>query len=79
MPVHNVTPILNVSNIVESQAWFEKLGWTPGFTWPEDDGEPGFGAVCSGKAEIFLCRGGQGSRGTSCRAFPAMMLRTAFG
>jgi catechol 2,3-dioxygenase-like lactoylglutathione lyase family enzyme len=64
MPVQNVTPILNVSNVLESQAWFEALGWRRGFTWPDDDANPGFGAVCSEKAEIFLCRGGQGSRGT---------------
>lgn len=25
--VKRLTPILNVSNIVESFAWFEKLGW----------------------------------------------------
>ena len=27
MLAHAVTPILNVSDIVESFAWFEKLGW----------------------------------------------------
>jgi catechol 2,3-dioxygenase-like lactoylglutathione lyase family enzyme len=64
MPVQNLTPILNVSSVSESQKWFEALGWQRGFTWPDGDPEPGFGAVCSEKAEIFLCRGGQGSRGT---------------
>jgi hypothetical protein len=64
MPVQNVTPILNVSNVLESQNWFEALGWQRGFIWPDGDANPGFGAVCSEKAEIFLCRGGQGSRGT---------------
>src|SRR5690349_3086083 len=64
MPVHATTPILNVSNIPESIGWFERLGWRRGFTWPEGDADPGFGSVCSGKAEIFLCRGAQGSRGT---------------
>jgi catechol 2,3-dioxygenase-like lactoylglutathione lyase family enzyme len=63
MPVTATTPILNVSNIPESIAWFEKLGWRRGFTWPEDAADPGFGSVCSEKAEIFLCRGAQGSRG----------------
>lgn len=70
MPVQNVTPILNVSNVIESQAWFEALGWRRGFTWPDGDPDPGFGAVCSEKAEIFLCRGAQGSRGTVTPKFP---------
>jgi len=64
MPVQNVTPILNVSSVAESIAWFMKLGWTQGFVWPEGSKDPNFGSVCSEKAEIFLCRGAQGSRGT---------------
>ncbi|MBL8548181.1 MAG: hypothetical protein JNL81_17095 [Hyphomonadaceae bacterium] len=70
MPVQQLTPILNVSSIVESQKWFEALGWRRGFIWPDGDAEPGFGAVCSEKAEIFLCRGAQGSRGTIMPKFP---------
>ena len=70
MPVENVTPILNVSNVLESIAWFEKLGWRKGFVWPADDAEPGFGSVSSVKAEIFLCRDGQGSKGTIMPRFP---------
>src|SRR6185436_4857402 len=61
MPVQNLTPILNVTNIPDSMAWFEKLGWRKGFVWPDASEAPGFGSVCSGKAEIFLCHGGQGS------------------
>jgi len=57
-----VTPILNVSNIEQSALWFEKLGWTRGFSWGSP---PTFGAVCSGEFEIFLCRGAQGGRGKS--------------
>lgn len=60
MIVKRLTPILNVSNIVESFAWFEKLGWTKGWEWGDP---PTFGGVCSGHAEIFLCQDGQGSRG----------------
>ena len=56
MIAHGVTPILNVSNIVESFAWFEKLGWD----WGDP---PTFGGVCSGECQIFLCQGGQGGRG----------------
>ena len=60
MNVQGLTPILNVSNIAESFAWFEKLGWEKAWDW----GDPAtFGAVCNGKSEIFLCQGGQGSRG----------------
>ena len=33
MDAKAVTPILNVSDIVESFAWFEKLGWKKGFDW----------------------------------------------
>jgi catechol 2,3-dioxygenase-like lactoylglutathione lyase family enzyme len=70
MPVQQLTPILNVSDVLESQKWFEALGWQRGFTWPHDDPAPGFGAVCTEKAEIFLCRGAQGSRGTTMPKFP---------
>jgi hypothetical protein len=31
--VHALTPILNVSDVPASIAWFERLGWTRGFTW----------------------------------------------
>lgn len=62
MLAHAVTPILNVSNIAESFAWFEKLGWKKGWDWGDP---PTFGGVCSGKVEIFLCQGAQGGRGKS--------------
>jgi catechol 2,3-dioxygenase-like lactoylglutathione lyase family enzyme len=63
--VERVVPILNVSDIRESFAWFEKLGWRKGFVWNPDaaDTGPGFGSVESAECEIFLCRDGQGSRG----------------
>lgn len=60
MHVHGLTPILNVSDIEQSFAWFAKFGWRKGFVWGEP---PSFGSVCAGKCEIFLCRGAQGSRG----------------
>jgi len=60
MIVHRVTPILNVSDMDASFAWFAKLGWKELWRW----GDPtGFGAVGSGPCEIFMCRGGQGGRG----------------
>jgi len=60
MNLQGLTPILNVSNMAESFAWFEKLGWEKAWDW----GDPAtFGAVCNGKSQIFLCQGGQGSRG----------------
>ena len=69
MPVRAVTPILNVSNVEASVDWFGKLGWRVGFLWPNGGREVAtFGSVCSGEgeasAEIFLCLGAQGSRGT---------------
>jgi len=60
MQAKALTPILNVSNIQESFAWFERLGWKKGFEWGTP---PTFGSVCSGKTEIFLCEDGQGGRG----------------
>jgi len=60
MKVVALTPILNVSNFSASISWFEKLGWKKGFEWGEP---PGFGSVCTGEVEIFLCEGAQGGRG----------------
>jgi catechol 2,3-dioxygenase-like lactoylglutathione lyase family enzyme len=60
MKVERLIPILNVSNIVESFAWFEKLGWHKGWDWGDP---PTFGGVRCGDVEIFLCQNGQGSRG----------------
>jgi uncharacterized glyoxalase superfamily protein PhnB len=67
-----VTPILNVSDVRDSLAWFGQLGWETRFTWPDRSGvdEPGFAAVGCGEAEIFLCRDGQGSRGSRRPTFP---------
>jgi len=62
MLAHRITPILNVSNIVESFEWFERLGWKKGWDWGDP---PTFGGVCSGLCEIFLCQDGQGGRGKS--------------
>jgi catechol 2,3-dioxygenase-like lactoylglutathione lyase family enzyme len=55
-----LTPILNVSDLAASFAWFGKLGWKKLWDWGDP---PGFGAVGSGECEIFLCRDGQGGRG----------------
>ena len=65
MKVDGVVPILNVSDIEASIAWFTKLGWTKQFTWDADDPSqpPEFGGVSCDGHEIFLCRDGQGSRG----------------
>ena len=60
MNVQHLTPILNVSNLVDSFAWFEALGWNR--DWDYGD-PPGFGGVSNGEHDIFLCRDGQGSRG----------------
>jgi catechol 2,3-dioxygenase-like lactoylglutathione lyase family enzyme len=60
MIAKGLTPILNVSDIQQSFAWFERLGWKKAWDW----GSPAnFGSVCSGECEIFLCQGGQGGRG----------------
>jgi catechol 2,3-dioxygenase-like lactoylglutathione lyase family enzyme/ketosteroid isomerase-like protein len=58
-----VVPILNVSNLLDSFAWFAKLGWTRKWDWSESSGPATFGAVASADCEIFLCLNGQGGRG----------------
>jgi uncharacterized glyoxalase superfamily protein PhnB len=65
--VRSVKPILNVSDVRASLAWFKQLGWQTRFIWTENGGAegPAFAGIGSGDAEIFLCRDGQGSRGTS--------------
>jgi catechol 2,3-dioxygenase-like lactoylglutathione lyase family enzyme len=62
MDAKGLTPILNVSDIQATFAWFEKLGWKKGWDWGSP---PTFGAVCSGTCEIFLCLDSQGGRGKS--------------
>ena len=62
MLAHGLTPILNVSSIPDSFAWFEKLGWQKDWDWGDP---PTFGAVCSGACNIFLCQNCQGGRGRS--------------
>ena len=66
MLAHGLTPILNVSDLQQSFAWFENLGWRKGWDWGSP---PAFGGVCSGRCEIFLCQGGQGGRGGSGPSF----------
>lgn len=62
MNAKRLIPILNVSDIQQSFAWFEKFGWQKGWDWGDP---PTFGGVCSGDCEIFLCLDGQGGRGKS--------------
>lgn len=74
MKIHGITPILNVSDVPASLAWFEKLGWKRSFTWNDHGsiataadsdahGRAHFGGVSFGKHSIFQCQDGQGSRG----------------
>lgn len=81
MNVVELTPILRVTSLPRSFAWFESLGWKRGFAWNDGGlianggdrnafGEAGFGSVVSGSVRIFLCHGGQGSLGTIQPKFP---------
>jgi uncharacterized glyoxalase superfamily protein PhnB len=74
MNVVGITPILNVSNVVESVAWFARLGFAPSFTHNagglienaathDAHGPATFAGVCSGHGTIFLCQDAQGVRG----------------
>jgi hypothetical protein len=65
MNAKGITPILNVSDMAASFAWFEKWGWKKCWDWGTP---PTFGAVGSGECEIFLCRGAQGGRGKGANA-----------
>ena len=60
MKAKQISPVLNVSDISASFAWFEKWGWKKCWDWGTP---PTFGAVGSGECEIFLCLGAQGGRG----------------
>lgn len=73
MKVDSVTPILNVSDVPASLAWFESIGWARSFTWNgggqidgagdrNESGPADFAGVCAGNAQIFLCLDGQGGR-----------------
>jgi hypothetical protein len=60
MKVTGIIPILNVSDISASFAWFGKWGWKKLWDWGTP---PTFGAVGTDECEIFLCQGVQGGRG----------------
>src|SRR4030095_11022690 len=50
MNAKGLTPILNVSDIQQSFAWFEKLGWKKSWDW----GNPAsFGCVCAGQVRAL--------------------------
>ena len=60
----HITPILNVSDVEASLAWFGKLGWRTCWSWSADGKGPAtFASVGAGECEIFLCLNGQGGRG----------------
>lgn len=74
MNLTGITPILNVSDVPASIAWFERLGWKRCWTFNDagmieqaadanSTGPANFAAVGAGECEIFLCRNAQGSRG----------------
>lgn len=74
MGLTGLTPILNVSDVAASLAWFEGLRWKRSWTYDDgghiegaadanEYGPANFAAVLSGESEIFLCRNGQDPRG----------------
>ena len=60
MNERRLTPILNVSDLAASFAWFEIWGWKKLWEW---GAPPTFGGIGSEGAQIFLCLGAQGGRG----------------
>ena len=65
MRVDTTTPILNVSDLAATFAWFERFGWERSFDWGEP---PTFGGVRFGECEIMLCEGAQGGHGRGASA-----------
>ncbi|MBS0197269.1 MAG: VOC family protein [Planctomycetes bacterium] len=76
MRTNGITPILNVSDVGASLRWFRAIGWRACWSYNDggmieggadgnEHGPANFAAVApaEGDVEIFLCRGGQGSRG----------------
>lgn len=74
MKLTGITPILNVSDVPASIAWFRNFGWRAGFTYNDAgmiegaadrnaSGPAQFAGICCGECEMFLCHDGQGSRG----------------
>jgi catechol 2,3-dioxygenase-like lactoylglutathione lyase family enzyme len=74
MRLTGITPVLNVSDVPASLAWFTALGWHRGFTHnaagmiagaadANHAGPAEFASVCCDDVQIFLCHDGQGSRG----------------
>lgn len=74
MKPNRLTPILNVTDVPASIAWFRKLGWETSFSWNNagmiagaaernEHGPADFAGVYCNECEIFLCKDGQGSRG----------------
>ena len=59
MKVERLTPILNVSDIKTSFAWFEKLGW---IRWDWVIRQPS-GGVCNGSKRDLSLPGWPGFRG----------------
>lgn len=79
MQLTGITPILNVSDVPASLAWFAGLGWKRCWTYnaggmlaevadADEHGPANFAAVAAGDCEIFLCRDNQGSRGGPVQA-----------
>ncbi len=60
MDARGLIPILNVSNMDASFAWFEQWGWRKLWDWGDP---PDFGAVGSGACQIFQSLDSQGGRG----------------
>lgn len=62
MKVMSITPILNVTDVPASIAWFERIGWCRGFTWNpagtltgsadrDENGPATFAGLCANRAE----------------------------
>lgn len=74
MQLESLTPILNVSDVPASLAWFEGIGWSRSFTWngggeiaehgdANEHGPADFAGLELGDTMLFLCLDGQGGRG----------------
>jgi hypothetical protein len=79
MDVRGITPILNVSSIEASAAWFEALGWHLRFSHAEDGGQAGFAAIAVEPTRSACAAMPRAPAVARLRSFPATSKQAASG
>jgi len=76
--IHHVTPILNVSDLAASIAWFEQLGWERGLTWTATGGSK-VPQTPTSAAPPTSARSAPGTRRSSCFATGRVLREAPWG